>query len=64
MVTITCKRCGKKLVGRTEQDAEAFFDQHECKGKRDLREMPTDLLAKLALGELTEDQAWEIANKR
>ena len=44
-----CTRCG--ATGRD-------FDAHTCEGMPDLRELPDDLLALLAQGKITEDEAY------
>jgi len=61
--TIKCTRCGAKLRGRDEHDAEVKFGNHTCKNKPDLSKLPLDLLRELAYGRITEEQAWERHSK-
>jgi hypothetical protein len=56
---IKCSRCGKTLSGKDEYDAEMKFNMHKCKGKRDLHDMPTDLLKLVATKKMKEDDAWK-----
>ncbi|MDA8139793.1 MAG: hypothetical protein M0036_14175 [Desulfobacteraceae bacterium] len=64
MISFKCKRCGQVVTGRDEYEAEGLFDQHKCKGKPDLAKMPTDWLAKIVGGQITEAEAWKIVEKR
>lgn len=61
---IKCKRCGKIMMGNDELSAERMFDQHVCKGMRDLSEMPTDILYKVATKEISEEDGWKLVDKR
>lgn len=51
-----CTRCNE--VG------DGSFDEHVCKGKRNLEQMPLDLLRLLCSGDMTEDEAWKEADER
>jgi hypothetical protein len=64
MFTIECDRCGKTMTARNEIEAERLFDAHVCKGLRNLDDMPFDLLRKVVYDELTEDEAWTLADVR
>ena len=57
---IQCERCGKVMKGRTELDTEILFTMHECEGMRKLSDLPLALLRRLAYGEITEAEAWEL----
>jgi hypothetical protein len=61
---IQCSRCKKIITGRDEYEAEVKFDLHRCEGMRSLDNMPDDLLKKMVHDEITEDEAWEIADNR
>lgn len=56
-------RCGARHTG-TEMETESWFSQHKCKGKRDLNEMPMEILGRLARREITEEEAWALTEKR
>jgi len=60
-VEFKCDRCGEVIVGSDEYDAEVKFDEHSCKGKRELSELPLHILKDLAMGKITEKEAWERA---
>lgn len=64
MESIKCSRCGEIMKGKDECDAEILFANHTCKGKRDLNDLPTDILRKLALKQITEPEAWQEAGMR
>lgn len=49
-----CNRCKAKFK------SGHAFDQHTCKGLRDIMTMNFDLLTKVVQKELTEAQAWAI----
>jgi hypothetical protein len=49
-----CKRCNAKLK------SSSAFNQHTCKGMRNLMTMNFDLLTKVVNKEITEAQAWAI----
>ena len=50
-----CTRCG----------ATGFnFDLHKCANMRDLHEMNTDILERLARGEIAEDEAWRLNDEK
>lgn len=51
-----CTRCGE--VG------DDSFDEHVCKGKRNLEQLPLDLLRDLCNKIITEDEAWRLADER
>ena len=58
-----CDRCGFRTKPSSEHGAEVAFDQHECKGMRDLGELRPDLLKALAMREITEEEAWRQNDK-
>ena len=60
-VRFKCDRCGEVIVGSDEYDAEVKFDEHSCKGKRELSELPLHILKDLALGKIDEKEAWKLA---
>ena len=51
-----CKRCNESGTGTR-------FDQHTCKGMRNLEDLGLDLLRKVIQGTLSEDEAWAILDK-
>lgn len=61
---VKCSRCGKVMTGKDEYDCEMKFNQHKCKGKRDLNKMPMDLLRLVAMKKMKEEDAWKEADKR
>ena len=58
---VKCDRCEAISPNGSEYDTELWFNTHDCKGMRDLGELPLDLLRKLALGEISEAEAWKQA---
>jgi hypothetical protein len=60
---VRCKRCGETFAG-SEMDTERQFSEHTCKGKRDLNELPTDLLGQVATGKMSEEEAFKTADER
>lgn len=58
-----CDRCGAKSPATTEMNAEIWFSNHECKGMRPLKELPLPILRKLAMSEITEEEAWKEAQQ-
>ena len=63
MIKFKCTRCGKVVSGHDEHGAELAFNEHTCKGKRELSELPLPILKQLAMKEITEDEAWKLAAK-
>jgi len=53
-----CARCGAKSRAGSEYDCEVWFSAHECKGMRDIGVLSLATLRRLALGEITEEQAF------
>lgn len=51
-----CTRCNETGIRN--------FNMHVCKGKRDLEQMPLDLLREVCLGVLDEDEAWKLTDER
>lgn len=49
-----CNRCKAKFK------SGHAFDQHTCKGMRNIMEMKSDLLLRIINKEITEAQAWAI----
>tara|TARA_R110000803_G_scaffold48712_3_gene101256 strand:+ start:558 stop:719 length:162 start_codon:yes stop_codon:yes gene_type:complete len=49
------------MTGRSEHEAELKFNTHECEGFRDLADLPSPILKRLAMKEITEDEAWKLA---
>ena len=62
-VRFKCDRCYEVIVGSDEYNAEVKFDEHACKGKRDLSELPLHILKDLAYGKITGKEAWKRAKK-
>ena len=60
-VSFKCDRCDEVIVGSDEDMAVRNFDEHACKGKRDLSELPLHILKDLALGKIDEKEAWKLA---
>lgn len=58
MEYIICSRCNEVVEGHNELALEMAWDDHVCKGKRNLDELDTDLLREVATGQLAEDEAW------
>lgn len=58
-----CDRCGAKFSAPSELELEIKFNEHECKGKRKLSDLPLHLLRELAYKRITEAQAWERFDK-
>lgn len=54
MMIHVCNRCKAKFK------SSRGFDQHTCKGMRNLMEMDQDLLLRIIKKEITEEQAWAI----
>ena len=60
MIKFKCTRCSEVVSGASEYDAEVAFGNHTCTGKRDLSEMPTDILLRVINQEITEAEAWKL----
>lgn len=52
--TVRCDRCGAVM-------AAIDFNVHECAKMRPLSELPIAILRKLAYGEISEAEAWHLA---
>ena len=52
-----CNRCKKIMT-------PSAWHEHECEDMRSLKEMPTDILTEVANKVLTEEEAWEIVDKK
>lgn len=61
-IRFKCDRCGKTVSGRDECAAEVAFNEHTCEGMRPLTDLPLPLLRAVAVGELTEAEAWSKAD--
>ena len=61
MFKFKCDRCGQVISGRTEMEAEVKWGRHECPGRPSLDLLPMPILRDLALGRITEDEAWRQA---
>ena len=57
-VTFVCDRCEAEMVGEDEYEAEVLWATHECEGHRDLFSMDQDLLRCVAVGGMSEAEAW------
>lgn len=68
MFTIVCDTCGAEFTGHNEHEAEVLWNSHECKSEyekasgRDNYDLPLDLLRRIALGEITDAEAWAIVD--
>lgn len=51
-----CTRCDEQGIEN--------FDEHVCKDKPSLQELPLDLLGRVAAKHITEAKAWEMATER
>ena len=56
-----CTRCGEVVSGHDEYEAEVAFDNHECKNMPNLQDLPLSILEKLAMKEITEEEAWRMS---
>jgi len=61
---IKCSRCHEIISGRSKLETERKFDQHICKGLRDINKLPLELLGQIISNKLTEKEAWEIYDKQ
>ena len=52
-----CSRCGARM-------SNIEFNVHTCEGMRDIFEMPDDILLRNINKEITEAEAWELADTR
>ena len=61
--TIMCNRC-KRVFDGDRHDESAAFDGHDCvvDGRR-LADLPLDLLSMVALGRMSESEAWAMRDK-
>jgi len=59
-VRFKCDRCGAKFSGKDEYSAEMKFNDHTCENMKPLSELPLPILRQLAMGEISEKEAWEM----
>lgn len=52
---VKCSRCGAVM-------AALDFNVHQCPGRRHLGDLPTPILRRLAYREITEAEAWQLAD--
>lgn len=50
---VKCSRCGKMM-------SNDEFNLHKCANKRDLKNIPDELLLKIIENKITEEEAWKI----
>ena len=60
---VQCSRCEATSPNTSEFNTELWFNDHECEGLPKLDTLPLQLLREVALGNITEEEAFNAAKE-